>query len=189
MDWKDLAGTLAKAGAPIIGAALGGPIGGTIGGIVGKFIAEALGVEETPEAVNNAIQTGDPATVNAALASADAQAQVELEKLKAYLADVQDAREMQVQLVTAGSALQWGAPVVSILITIGFLSSLAILMLVKINFTEVAGQALLLLIGSLATMQTQVVNYWLGSSQGSADKSAQIAAIAATQAKPAVRKR
>ena len=32
MDWKDLAGTLVKAGAPIIGTAIGGPIGGTIGG-------------------------------------------------------------------------------------------------------------------------------------------------------------
>lgn len=74
MDWKDLAGTLARTGAPIIGAALGGPLGGTIGGVIGNIVANALGVDPTPEAVNTAITTGDPATVQAQLSSADAQA-------------------------------------------------------------------------------------------------------------------
>lgn len=73
MDWKSLGGTLAKTGFPIIGAALGGPLGGTIGGVVGGIIASALGVEDTPEAINTAITTGDPATVNAALARAEAE--------------------------------------------------------------------------------------------------------------------
>lgn len=73
MDWKDLAGTLAKTGAPIIGTALGGPLGGTIGGVVGNIIASSLGVEATPEAVNSAITTGDPTVVNAALARAEAE--------------------------------------------------------------------------------------------------------------------
>lgn len=73
MDWRDLAGTLAKTGAPIIGSALGGPLGGTIGGIVGNIIASSLGVEATPEAVNTAIATGDPAVVSAAVARAEAE--------------------------------------------------------------------------------------------------------------------
>lgn len=73
MDWKSLGGTLAKTGFPIIGAALGGPLGGTIGGVVGGIVASALGVDNTPEAVNTAITTGDPAVVNAALAKAEAE--------------------------------------------------------------------------------------------------------------------
>lgn len=71
MDWKDIAGPLIRAGAPTIGTILGGPLGGTLGGILGNSIASALGVAPTPEAVNNAIATGDPATVQAALSAED----------------------------------------------------------------------------------------------------------------------
>lgn len=86
MDWKDLAGTLIRAGAPIIGTALGGPLGGTIGGVAGKIIADALGVEATPEAVETAIRT-DPAGASAALSNADAQWQALAEMAKADAAD------------------------------------------------------------------------------------------------------
>ncbi|WP_276200291.1 3TM-type holin [Chelatococcus sp. XZ-Ab1] len=55
MQWADLAGTLIKAGAPVLGTALGGPAGATIGGIIGTAVAEALGVEATPEAVADAL--------------------------------------------------------------------------------------------------------------------------------------
>src|SRR5438270_832061 len=75
MDWKDLAGTLAKAGAPIIGTALGGPIGGMIGGALGNVIATALGTEATPEAVNDAVTKGDPQVIAAKLNAAEAEAQ------------------------------------------------------------------------------------------------------------------
>lgn len=74
MDWKDLAGTLVKAGAPIIGTALGGPLGGTLGGVLGSVVASALGTDATPEAVNNAIVNGDVSAVNTALMKADTEA-------------------------------------------------------------------------------------------------------------------
>lgn len=75
MDWKDLAGSLAKAGAPIIGAAIGGPLGGMIGGAIGNVVANALGVDNTPEAVEYAINTRDPQIVAAQLSAAEAEAQ------------------------------------------------------------------------------------------------------------------
>lgn len=75
MDWKDLAGSLAQAGAPIIGTALGGPLGGMIGGAIGNVVANALGVDNTPEAVNNAINTRDPTIVAAQLSAAETEAQ------------------------------------------------------------------------------------------------------------------
>ena len=74
MDWKSLGGTLIKSGAPIIGTALGGPLGGLIAGGLGDVLANALGVEATPDAVNNAIVNGDPGVVNTALAKAESEA-------------------------------------------------------------------------------------------------------------------
>ncbi len=63
MDWRDLAGSLVKAGAPIIGGALGGPLGGMLGSAAGKIIADALGADPTPEAVNEVLTKAqaDPA--------------------------------------------------------------------------------------------------------------------------------
>lgn len=75
MDWKDLAGSLARAGAPIIGTALGGPLGGMIGGAIGNVVANALGVEPTPEAVGTAINTLPPEALTAKLSAAEAEAQ------------------------------------------------------------------------------------------------------------------
>ena len=49
--------------APTIGGLLGGlipfPGGAILGQVAGKVLAEALGVPPTPEAVKNAIETGD----------------------------------------------------------------------------------------------------------------------------------
>lgn len=55
MNWGDLAGTLAQIGLPTLGGAIGGPIGSAIG----KTIADALGTQPTPKAVNDALQA-DP---------------------------------------------------------------------------------------------------------------------------------
>lgn len=191
MDWSAIVPLIAQA-APTIGGLLGGlipfPGGAILGQVAGKVLAEALGVPPTPEAVSQAISTGDPATIQAKLSEAETRMQTEVERFKAQLADVQDARAQTLNLVNAGSSMAWGAPVVSVLITLGFMGSLMLLMTTKVNYNDVTGQALLLLIGSLSTMQVSVVNYWLGSSAGSADKSAQIAALA-TVATPAIKKR
>lgn len=187
MNWETV-GQLIGPAAPTLGKILGGfipfPGGAILGEVAGKIIAESLGVPPNPDAVNSALQGKTAEEVTAALSEAEAKITAEVEKFKAALEDIQDARETNFKLAKLGSPLQWGAPVVSVLITIGFLGALGALMFFKMNFTETAGQAMLLLIGSLATMQTQVVNYWLGSSSGSADKSAQIAVMASTAAKP-----
>ena len=180
MDWSALSPLIANA-APTIGGLLGGlipfPGGAILGEVAGKVLAESLGVPPTPDAVNTAIKTGDPVVVQAALTQAEAKMNAEVEKFKAQLADVQDARATTVKYVEAGSALAFGPVIVSVLITLGFMTSLILLMTIKVNYNDVTGQALLLLIGSLSTMQVSVVSYWLGSSAGSADKSAQIAAL------------
>lgn len=54
MNWSDVAETVGDA-APMVGSALYGRAGGA----VGSMVAEALGVEATPEAVNQAM-SDDP---------------------------------------------------------------------------------------------------------------------------------
>lgn len=75
MDWRDLGASLAKAGAPIIGTALGGPLGGMIGSAVGGVVADALGVEPTPAAVDTAIRTTPAPELQAKLSVAESEAQ------------------------------------------------------------------------------------------------------------------
>lgn len=186
MDWTSLAGTLLQTGAPVIGTALGGPLGGTLGGILGKLAADALGVPATPEAVGDAIRR-DPEGAAAVLPGADVKAQAELDRLKAVLGDVQDARAKQLEYFHSGSSIAFGPIVVSVVIILGFvgLSFLAM-------WPDAVGarsDVTLYLLGAWQSLATAVVGYWIGSSAGSADKSAQLAAIAmtpgATAAKPA----
>lgn len=80
----ELARNLAKAGAPVlgglIGTAIGGPAGAAAGTLAGKAIetlAESLGTDATPAAVNEAIsQTGAAAKVQEVEAQAGALIQV-----------------------------------------------------------------------------------------------------------------
>jgi hypothetical protein len=188
MDWSVIGGLVGQA-APTIGSLLGGlipfPGGAILGQVAGKIVAEALGVPPTPEAVHTAITTGDPATVNAALSAADAKMQAEVDKFKASLEDVQDARATGVKYAVAGSQIQWAPSAVSIIVGVGFFGTLALLLKGGINFNETIGQVLLILIGSLVSYMNQVVNYWLGSSAGSTDKSNQIAAMTGVTSAPA----
>jgi hypothetical protein len=68
------------------------------------------------------------------------------------------------------------APLVSVVVTIGFIGILALWMFHAPNPND---QVLSLLVGTLAAAFTQVVNYWLGSSIGSASKDTTISRIAA----------
>jgi hypothetical protein len=195
MDWKDLAGTLARAGAPIIGTALGGPLGGMIGGAIGNVIANSLGVEPTPEAVNNAITTKDPQVIAAQLSAAETEAQAKwpaiaeiakaaeegrTARFEAGTADNANARGAMVGLVAANSPLAWAPMVISVMVVAGFFVVLWLFLnrppRIDDNFKDV----LLVLLGALVTAFIQVVQYWLGSSAGSAGKDVALRDIAAT---------
>lgn len=68
VDWTDVAETVGKV-APAAGGALGGPAGAAVGGL----IARMLGVDETPEAVRDALRQ-DP---EAALKLREVEARIE----------------------------------------------------------------------------------------------------------------
>lgn len=114
MDWKDLAGTLIKAGAPLIGNAIAGPLGGTIGNVLGGLIASQLGVEATPEAVQGAIDTRPAAEITDKLRAADAEAAnkwtflTESAKAQAEVAKVQTEAVNETIRVEAQAAVAAG---------------------------------------------------------------------------------
>lgn len=99
MDWRELAGDLIRAGAPIIGGALGGPLGGLIGSTAGKIIADALGVEATPDAVGGALKTLPPGDVAAKLQAADAEAQAKWPALAQMVAAEADLGKAEVAAI------------------------------------------------------------------------------------------
>jgi hypothetical protein len=76
MEWKDIANTVGKA-APILGTLLGGPAGAAIGALV----ASALGTDNTPSAVSQALQTNPDAAVK--LAQIEADQKIKLSELAA----------------------------------------------------------------------------------------------------------
>jgi len=78
MNWKDLGKTVGKF-APLLGDLL--PIPGA--GIAGKLIASALGVENTPDAIHNAIKQDPEAALRLAKIEADNKALLQQQVLVA----------------------------------------------------------------------------------------------------------
>ncbi len=132
-------------------------------------------------AATDVFGTDDPASI-AGQAAADpgkadafaARLAAETDALKAALADTANARATTVSLAQAGSSIAWGAPVVSVTVTAGFIGVLAILTRHALPDSGVVN----VLVGTLATAFGSVVNYWLGSSAGSQAKTQQLASLA-----------
>ena len=164
MDWKDIAGTVGKA-APLLGTLLGGPAGGAVGAI----IASALGTGGSADEVAQALATNPEAAIK--LRQIEADRQVRLQELVAAHADAElriaaedrkDARQMQVSVKSRVPA------VLALSITGGFFGVLALMLWGVWKPTD--NNALLILLGALGTSWGAVVNYYFGSSAGSARK-------------------
>lgn len=179
MDWSALIPLVASA-APTIGSLLGGfipfPGGAILGKMAGTVLAEALGVPPKPEAVQQAIQNGDPAEIAAKLSEAEAKINAEVAMFKAQLDAVADARAMNIEYVKSNSALQWAPVVVSVIILLGFVTFSLLAM--KPELAGVKSEVVLFLLGAWSGFAGAVVQYWMGSSSGSVDKSNQLAALA-----------
>ena len=76
-DWKKVANTVGKI-APAIGTVIGGPAGGAVGGAI-SILTNALGVDETPDAVMQALQN-DPEAYRK-IKQAELDHELELQKL------------------------------------------------------------------------------------------------------------
>lgn len=166
MNWDDMLSGLAKL-SPVIGTALGGPVGGIIGKGV-QVAAEAITGETAPEDILKSL-TADPEKL---MQLEIKTKELELDELRIHAADRDSARNLQGKLAAAGHGSAWSAPLVSLVVTTGFF----IMLYVVINkpAAEISDVAYIML-GTLAGGFTQVLNYWLGSSKGSSDKSALLA--------------
>jgi hypothetical protein len=99
--------------------------------------------------------------------------QAELDELTARFKDTADARAQTLGLAARGSAIAYGAPVISIIVLITF----GVVMWVALTKVMPGGSETILnmLLGTLAAMSTSVVSYWVGSSAGSARKDEHLA--------------
>jgi hypothetical protein len=179
MDLKETAQTIGKAiadKAPFLGAALGGLAGGAPGGMVGKLAGDVIkkyfGNDlDTPQAMEEAIQQDPQGAAKLALAEMEFKLElrkVDLEETKAFLADVNSARDREVKIVQATGKKDTSTEVMAWIIVLGFFTVLITRMLVKIDPSQTENVGML--IGCLITMTTTIVAYKWGSSKGSAQK-------------------
>ena len=155
-----------KSLAPLLGTALAGPFGA----LAASFLADKLDVQErTVEAVTQALSAGKMSpdqVVQIKLAEIDfekfTQANgITLEQLA--VTNTQGARDMQ------GLTRSNIPATLAIVLTVGYLGILVLMMLGVLKVSD--QQALLILLGGLATGWGSVINYYFGSSHGSAQKS------------------
>jgi hypothetical protein len=184
MDWKDIAGKIGE-WAPAIGAALAPVTGGTsllIGGAVGA-LTKSLGLspDAKPEDVLNALNTDPEARLKARIAENDfrlKQRDQDIEELRTRLSDVQSARTRQTEheRITGRAdknlyILAWWC-IIAPIIVIGSM--------IYYGLPNMSPEAALMVggfIGIIVSEYKTVTQYFFGSSKGSADKSAELAAL------------
>ncbi len=152
--------------APEIGKWLFGSTGEKTGAAVAQVASAVTGVAEADAAA--AAINADPklaAQLRIELAKLAAQAETEqhqadIADLTARLADVRDARAQTVALSKDGSAIAWAPAIVTLVV----LATFGFVMWTALTRTLPAGSEALLnvLLGTLATMATSVVAYWVG---------------------------
>lgn len=206
-DALDFLAAGAKGGAA--GAALG-PVGAAIGVAMGvaPSVAKWLGVDQDTtqkavQIVQRVTGTADPMQQRAVLGTdpgleddlhvqlvqlANERAAEENRALEARIAaaaaDTASARQQTVQLAQAGSKLAWGAPVMSGIVLLAF----AIMTYVVVSHSIPAGseQIALVMLGTLGALATACVQYWVGSSAGSARKDDRLANMVPVPPSPGV---
>ena len=160
MNWKE---TLAGV-APTIAAAIGGPFAG----MAVKVASNALGIEADEKALQDAILSGDPQAL-LAVKNADNAFQLELERLgvekdKIAAADRNSARDL------AKSKGMLPQILLSVAYSIAYGVVMWAFMSGQINVPEEQQILFGALIGILTGAQTQILNFWFGSSSGSKEK-------------------
>ncbi len=142
---------------------------------------EILGVDDVGS-IEAAIARDPQAALQfrmAVMAAREQERQAELATLHAQLADVQNARHQTVELARVGSPLQWGAAIISSIVTLGFFGMLYLIL--RNEVPEGSQRIADIMMGGLGTSFSAVVGYWVGSSAGSASKDAALRAAAAAR--------
>jgi hypothetical protein len=177
MDWKDIGKSLISQGVPLIGGLLAGPAGAS----AGKIVAGLFGADsEKPETVMNAIQSSPDAILKLKEFEGNhiqKLQELQLEETKAFLSDIDSARKREMAGVTATGKRDYFMYALALLVIIPFFALMMYLIWgvmwgTKDTVESVKNNPLIMLIvGALISGFTQVLSYFFGSSQGSADKS------------------
>ena len=154
---------LLKSAAPALATVVAGPMGG----MAVKAIASKLGVEETVEAVTQAIQA-DPQ-------AAQKLAEIDLEQFKLEIQDRDSARKAHAEIATSANAhiLEKLTMPLLALGTVG-LSFTLIGVLIFSNIPDDQENIIIFALGFITSAATQVLSFYFGSSQGSKEKSTQL---------------
>ena len=165
--------------APEAAGAAFGPQGAALASAAASAIAAVTGADNPDDAQK--VISADPTKASELrvrlaqiAAEHDAAARrADADRLAARLADEANARAQTVDLARAGSAAVWGAPVVSVVVLITFAAAMTL----SITRAMPPGSESVLntLLGMLGAGFTAVVQFWLGSSAGSAQKNALLA--------------
>ena len=174
MEWGKVVNTISGA-APLLGS-LFGPAGTAVGTVAGagiKLIATALGVAPTKEAIAEAIVTDPNALIK--LKELELNAKVELQKLSVQqlgmeLADVQSARQMNVDITKATGKRDANLYILMWLIVSGFFITLITMQI----FPATTNPNAALLFGTLAAAFGAVVQYNFGTNRSSENKTQMI---------------
>lgn len=157
-----------------------------LGDDTGKAVGKVTGIAQDILGTSDADQieravAADPNHAlqfkQAIIQAAAQEKRLEIDVMKAQLADVQSARSQTIELARVGSAIAWGAPIVSVLITVGFFAMLYLVL--QREIPEGSRELANIMLGSLGASFTAVVSYWVGSSAGSAQKTAALEKAAA----------
>jgi hypothetical protein len=177
--------------APDVGRWLFGSSGEKTAGMVAQAVETVTGTSDTDAA--QAVLAKDPEAVlqlrlqlmqivaqqqAEADRTAEAQRAADLATFQAAAADRTGARAQTTMFGQLHSALAWAPATLSGIILVVF-GGLIFVVLTKNTVTTESLPLANVLLGTVAAMATQVANYWLGSSSGSAAKSDQMAALSA----------
>ena len=177
MNWKSIANTVGKI-APTLGSLLGGPAGAS----VGTLIATTLGVENTPDAVSEALRINPEAAIK--LAEIESNQKVKLEELTVSVA-IKEFESITQNMSDVNSTMQAEAksehaltyswrPLIGI--SVAFNVAVSSLIVLTAFFASMAGHPEMLvqlpmILGALAAINTSVLpilgiaSYFRGKAQ------------------------
>lgn len=152
-----------KSAAPALATVVAGPLGG----MAVKAIAQKMGVEDTVEAVTQALQADPEAAAKLA--------EIDLAQFKAESADRDSARVREVGLAAAGGSrfAQLVMPILAVG-TVALTYMFVGILLFKIVPTE-QQQLIIFALGFMTASAQQVLSYYFGSSKSSQDKTVALA--------------
>jgi len=179
MEWKDVGNVIKKA-APILGTAIGGPYGAAAGGVI-SLICGALGIEDDspdPEKVMQQIQADPEALVKLREIELGHKTELErilLERDRIHIADVADARRREVETTKSTGKRDINLYILAWLVVAGFFILIGILIWATMPQSNIG--PVNQLFGALAAGFGMVLQYFFGSSRGSAEKTSLLAGL------------